>query len=143
MMIRFMNYIDFNGNALAAVKFYAQVFNLEMPYMYFYKDVPLHSPTTPETENLLAHANLKIGDFTLMFSDTPPGKPVKIGENLTLFIQFDDLVEQKAIYDKLKINAKVIIPLSKTYWSKSYSYLIDQFEIGWQLDYSQPETNHE
>ncbi|KAF0227650.1 MAG: hypothetical protein FD133_1039 [Erysipelotrichaceae bacterium] len=138
-MIQFMNYIDFNGNALAAVEFYTEVFKLDKPKMFLYKDVPTHSPTTPETENLIAHANLKIGDFTLMFSDTPPGKPVKIGENLTLFVQFDNLDEQKAVYDKLKVNARVIIPLSETYWSKSYTYLIDQFEIGWQLDYVEPE----
>ena len=137
------NYIDFNGNALEAVEFYINVFNLEKPKMFLYKDVPLHSPTTPETENLLAHTSLKIGDFTIMFSDTPPGKPVKIGENLTFFVQFDDLDEQKSIYDKLKTNARVIIPLSETYWSKSYAYLIDQFEIGWQLDYAELVANHE
>ncbi len=140
-MIQFMNYIDFNGNALAAVNFYAEVFGLEKPHFFLYKDVPTHSPTTPETENLIAHANLKIGDYTLMFSDTPPGKPVKIGENITLFVQFDDLDEQKAIYEKLKVNANIIIPLSETYWSKSYTYLIDQFEIGWQLDYVAKENN--
>jgi len=93
-----------------------------------------------ESENRVAHANLKLAGTQIMISDTQVEKPILVGENITLFIQCDDLDEQKSIYEKLMVNANVIIPLSETFWSKSYAYFIDQFGIGWQLNYDAPET---
>jgi len=138
-MIQMYNFIDFNGNAKEAIDFYTEVFSLEKAQIMFFKDIPTKTDLRPDEENRVAHANLKIAGTTLMISDTPRDKPVKIGENITLFIQSDHLEEQKVIYEKLKVKATIIIALSETFWSKSYAYLIDQFGIGWQLNYESPE----
>jgi PhnB protein len=138
-MIKLNNFIDFNGNAKEAIAFYIEVFKTKSPNIVYFKDVPSKTNLTLEDEQRVAHANLQIAGFTIMISDTDRNNPIKVGENITFFIQCDDLDEQKIIYEKLKENATLMIPLSETFWSKSYAYLIDQFGIGWQLNYDAPE----
>jgi len=140
-MIQLKNFIDFNGNAKEAIEFYVKAFNIETPHITLFKDIPDSMTVNVESENRVAHANLKLAGTQILISDTQVEKPVIVGENITLFIQCDDLEEQKSIYEKLKANAKVIIPLSETFWSKSYAYFIDQFGIGWQLNYDEAEVS--
>lgn len=133
-MFEVMNYIDFNGNAKEAVDFYIHAFDVKDARITLFKDLPSNaSRLSPENENKIAHANLKLGTFTLMISDTQPENPVKIGENFTFFLVFDNLIEEQKVYERLRQNARIIIPMGEQFWSKSYAYLIDAFGIGWQL----------
>jgi PhnB protein len=140
-MIQLKNFIDFNGNAKEAIELYAKAFKIETPQILLFKDIPDKITVSSENKNRVAHVNLKIAGTQILISDTQVDKPVLVGENITLFIQCDDLQEQKFIYESLVVNAKVIIPLSETFWSKSYAYFIDQFGIGWQLNYDEPEMS--
>lgn len=130
-------YLNFNGNCREAVEFYAEVFNTEKPKIMLFGDMPSNDdfPITDETKNLVLHAEIKIKESTIMFSDAPPGMPLVIGNNISLTYISKDMDEIKSIFNKLKDGGNVAMELQETFWSKCYGFLTDKFGIGWQLSY--------
>jgi PhnB protein len=130
-------YINFNGNCREAVEFYAEAFGTGKPKVMLFGDMPSNDgfPITEETKNLVMHAELKIKESTVMFSDVPPGMPFTVGNNISLIMGSKDMDEIKSIFNKLKTGGTVVMDLQETFWSKYYGYLIDKFGIGWQLSH--------
>lgn len=135
-------YINFNGNCREAVEFYAEIFNTEKPRIMLFGDIPSKEGVqlTEETKNLVMHAELKIKESTVMFSDVPPDMPLVIGNNISLVIGIRDMDEIKLLFNKLKVDGTVVMDLQETFWSKCYGFLIDKFGIGWQLSYESEQT---
>lgn len=135
--MRIQPYLNFNGNCREAVEFYADVFKTEKPRIMLFGDMPSNDgfPNSEETKNLVMHAEIKINDSTLMFSDVAPGMPFVVGNNISLTFMSSDIDEMKSIFNKLKSNGNVIMDLQETFWSKCYGFLTDQFGIGWQISY--------
>jgi PhnB protein len=130
-------YINFSGNCREAVEFYAEVFQTKKPQIMLFGDMPSSDgfPITEETKNLVMHAEIKIKDSTIMFSDVPPGMPFTIGDNISLMFSSNDIDEIKSVYNQLKDKGDVQMELQETFWSKCYGYVTDKFGIGWQLNY--------
>lgn len=130
-------YLNFSGNCREAVEFYAEAFKTEKPQIMLFGDIPNKEdfPLNEETKNLVLHAEVKIKDSTLMFSDAAPGMPLVVGNNISLMFGSNDLEEIKSIFNTLKVDGTVLMDLQETFWSKCYGYLIDKFGIGWQLSY--------
>lgn len=129
-------YFDFDGNALEAVLFYASVFDVEPEIMRF-GDAPDHDPTlaaNPEMKDKVLHAHLLVDGTSLMFSDVPPGHALTIGNNLALNLTTDDRVKLERWFSRLSEGANVVTPLSTTFWSPAYGYLVDRFGIGWMFN---------
>jgi Uncharacterized protein conserved in bacteria len=128
-------YINFNGNCREAVEYYSGVFGTEKPKIMLFGDVPPDPgfPLSEETKNLVMHTELNIKGTKVMFSDVPPGRPLVIGNNISLVILGNDSDELKSLFNKLKDGGKVIMELQETFWSKLYGYLTDKYGISWQI----------
>ena len=99
-------YMIFNGNSREAVKFYAQVFETEPPKMINFQDAPPNPEFTlpEEAKNLVMHTRLTISGSNVMFSDTFPGSPFVVGNNISLALVSKNLEE---------INSSFLINLKK------------------------------
>ena len=130
-------YVNFDGNCREAVEFYAKVFVTEEPEIMTFGDMipDPKFPVTEETKDLVLNASLIINESTVRFSDCYPGRPLVVGNNITLIIESKNMDEIKSLFDKLKEGGSVLMELQETFWSKCYGYLIDQFGIAWQLSY--------
>ena len=129
-------YLNFNGNCREAVEFYGQVFESEPTIMTFGDAPPNPEFSLPEeAKNLVMHAQLAIQGSTVMFSDTFPGQPFVLGNNISLTIVSKDMDEIKSKFNKLKDGGKVRMELQETFWSKCYGMLTDKFGIQWQLSH--------
>lgn len=134
-------YLNFNGNCREAVEFYGQVFGSEPTIMTFGDAPPNPEFSLPEeAKNLVMHAQLTIQGSTVMFSDTFPGHPFVLGNNISLTIVSKDMDEIKSLFDKLKDGGKVKMELQETFWSKCYGMLTDKFGIQWQLSHDSGHT---
>lgn len=127
-------YLSFRGNCAEAVEFYGKVFNVHVEIMK-YKDAPPSEGYTssPDTENLVMHANMNLGNDMIMFCDTPPEHEAKIGENIAISVALDDIETAKTVFEKLKDGGKVGMELQETFWSKCFGMLTDKFGIGWLI----------
>jgi len=130
-------YLNFNGNCREAVEYYAQVFGTEKPQFMTFGESP-QSPDYPlpdEAKDLIMHTRLNIQGSRMMFSDTFPGMPFTLGNNISLAIVSEDLEELQSQFDQLKEGGKVAMDLQETFWSKCYGSLTDKFGIEWQFNY--------
>lgn len=135
-------YLYFNGNCREAVEFYAQVFEIEPPPFITFADAP-PSPNfnlPEEAKHLIMHTRLTIKGSTVMFSDTFPGMPFVVGNNISLTFVSDDMEEIQSYFHRLKEGGQVRMELQETFWSKSYGSLADKFGIEWQLSCDRPES---
>ncbi|WP_195572463.1 VOC family protein [Paenibacillus sp. 1001270B_150601_E10] len=132
-------YLNFNGNCREAVEFYADVFGTEQPQIMSFGDGPPNPeyPLPEEAKHLVMHARLTISGSNVMFSDTFPGMPFVVGNNVSLAIVTNDLKNLENWFHKLKVDGKVSMELQETFWSKRYGQITDKFGIEWQFNYEE------
>lgn len=129
-------YFVLNGNAKEAIDFYSGVFGSEAKIMTFGEAPPQPGYQLPEeAKDRIMHAHLEIEGNIVMFSDTFPGQPYTVGNNITLAIVTEDLDKLQRYYDQLKEGGKVGMELQETFWSKAYGQVTDKFGVEWQLNY--------
>lgn len=128
-------YLSFNGNCAEAVTFYEKVFNVKAQVQR-YKDAPPDSgiPMLEGSENFIMHAQFELDSEVVMLSDALPGNTIKVGENIALTLEFDDIETAKAVFKALKEGGEVSMELEETFWSKCFGSLTDKFGIGWNID---------
>lgn len=128
-------YFVFNGNCREAVEYYAKVFKTEEPNIMSFGDAPPdpNYPIPEEAKHLVMHANLEIAGSKVMFSDTWPGTPFTVGNNITVAVVTKDETLIRSAFEGLKEGGKVNMELQETFWSKCYGQVVDKFGIEWQL----------
>ncbi|WP_042347128.1 VOC family protein [Bacillus massiliigorillae] len=131
-------YLNFNGNTREAVTFYSKVFETEKPKILTFGEMATdpNYPLPEEAKDYVMHTRLTICGSTVMFSDTFPGTPFTVGNNISLAIVLNDLDKLKHYFQQLQTGGSVIMELQETEWSKCYGSLKDQFGIEWQFNLS-------
>lgn len=135
MILGVYPYVRTNGNGKEAVEFYKDAFDAELLGIQTYGDFPENPdfPLPEERRNLVAHAQLKIGNTYLMLSDNFPDDPYKIGFQLNGAVLFTDAAKTKEVFEKLSAGGEVILPLQETPFSPAYGQVKDKFNITWQI----------
>lgn len=129
-------YLNFNGNTREVVHFYADAFGLPAPELMTFGSMPANPehPLPPGAENLIMHARMRIGGSDLMFSDTFPGMPFEVGNNISLALVLSDEQALRDAFAKLKEGGSVLLDLQAMPWSPCYGQLTDKFGIQWQFN---------
>jgi PhnB protein len=129
-------YINFGGNCREAVLFYAEVFGTAPPQFMTFADGDITGapPLSEEQKSLIMHTDLTIAGTRIMFSDTFPGMPLVVGNNISLTYISKDMAEQRRLFDVLKVGGRVEMEMGKTFWSPQFGSLVDKFGIAWQFD---------
>lgn len=137
MASRLNPYIQFDGDALAAMEFYKGVFGGDLSTNTFKEFGASHGP---DDEDKLMHSQLETpSGFTLMASDTPQGMPYNPGENIAISLSGDD--ELRGYYEKLSADGgKVSVPLEKQVWGDEFGMVQDKFGINWMVNVSAAES---
>ncbi len=100
-----------------------------------YKDSP--EPLDPKMvppgrENKVMHANLRIGDTTVLLSDGHcQGRPVFQGFALSLIVH--DESEADRSFSALSEGGQVQMPLGKTFFSPRFGMVTDRFGVLWMV----------
>jgi PhnB protein len=90
-------------------------------------------------EHKILHATLMIGDSMLAGSDSPPGQ-YQEPQGCQVLIGIDDLVKAKRMFNALAKNGTVQMPFQKTFWSRGFGVVTDQFGIPWEINCEQAAT---
>lgn len=130
-------YLNFNGNCREAAEFYAEVFKTEKPQIMTFGEAPQHPDFTlpEEAKDLVMHTRLNINGSNVMFSDTFPGSPFTLGNNISLAFVSKNEEEIRSTFEALKEGGTVAMELQETFWSKCYGSLKDKFGIEWQFSH--------
>lgn len=133
MALSLIPYPNFNGRTADAMHFYQSVFGGEL-VMQTFAEAGFTDPE--EWKDKIVHAQLVTEYFTLMASDTPPGKPSMVGNNLYLSLVGEDAEVLTDFFSKLADGGTIEMPLEKQFWGDTFGSLTDQFGIGWMINIS-------
>lgn len=128
-------YLIFNGNCRDVLGFYSKAFQTEKPQIMTFGDAANSNSKLPQkAKDLVMHANIKVCGSDIMFSDTFPGNPYTVGNNVTLAVVSDDEGYIRSAFRALQDGGEVIMELQKTFWSPCYGSVKDQFGVHWQFN---------
>jgi PhnB protein len=132
MASRLNPYIQFDGDARAAMEFYQSVFGGELSANTFKEFGAGHGPDDDEK---LMHSQLETpSGFTLMASDTPQGMTYNPGQNIAMSLSGDG-DELRRYWEKLSADGgKVTVPLEKQMWGDEFGMVTDKFGINWMVN---------
>ena len=137
MSMRLNPYLAFNGDARAAMKFYATVFGGELNISTFGQ----YGTKEAALRNKIMHANLETeAGFTLMASDLAPGMEHSPGNTMTISLSGDDGDALRAYWKKLSRGGQVTMPLEKQMWGDEFGQCVDKFGVSWMVNIAQPQA---
>lgn len=139
------HYLNFQGDAEAAFKFYQSVFGGEFQTLMRYGDLPNegNAVLSELDQQKIMHISLPINEFTtLMASDVneqfcaQTNQPFTVGSNHYISINLDSHEQDKAqtLFDALSKDGHIEMPLDKTFWGALYGAFTDQFGIKWMIN---------
>ena len=132
-------YLNFNGNAAEAMKFYQSVLGGELKIQTFGES---GMPDIPEEEkNRTIHADLKNDTLSFMASDGHASQEVKFGDNIHMSIAGSDEAKLTEFFNKLAEGGKVDMPLAKQFWGDTFGMLTDKFGVHWMVNISADAQN--
>lgn len=135
MSLKIAPYIVLDGNCAEAVAFYEKVLGATNLGVQRFGDMPGEGghPMPEEAKNRVLHAALEFDGQLLLFSDTFPGNPFQLGDQLSIALMTTDLERLKSIFHALSDGGQVQMELQETFWSPSFGMVRDRFGITWQL----------
>ncbi len=137
--MKIFSYLNFDGNAEEAMKFYQSVLGGEFPNGFMYMgDMPDAPPMSDEDKKRVMHTTLQISeDLVIMGSDTFPGfgPPYQAGNQTHLYLDVPSREEADRVFGKFSEGGSVQMPLEDTFWGSYFGNVIDRFGILWMVSY--------
>ena len=128
-------YLFFDGRCEEAIEFYKKTLGAEVGMMMRFSETPEPHPPgmcPPGSENKIMHASLRIDGASIMASDgRAQGKPKF--EGFALSISPKDEADAERVFKALADDGQVQMPLSKTFFAKSFGMVADRFGVGWMI----------
>jgi PhnB protein len=126
-------YLFFEGRCEEALEFYRKALGAEVTMLMRYKESPDPGMCQPGAEDKVMHANIRIGNTTVMASDGRcEGVPAFQGFALSLSLT--DEAEAERLFAALSDGGQIQMPLTKTFWSPRFGMVADRFGVSWMIN---------
>ena len=123
-------YLFFDGRCDEAIEFYRGTLGAEVTMLMRFKDGP--EPRSPGTEDKVMHADLRIGETTVLVSDGRClGHPNFQGFALSLTVPNES--EAERLFAALGDGGQVRMPMTKTFFSTRFGMVFDRFGVLWMI----------
>ncbi len=120
-------------NSLEASEYYKEVFEGEIVYTMFGKDMP---DCPKEDLEKVMHLELKVLDNFIYMGD---GDQVPSDQTM-LLLNYDNLDVMKKHYNNMLKSAKVVQALKDTFWGAVYGVLEDKYGLKWEFHFMKPQN---
>ena len=125
-------YLFFDGKCDEALTFYKSAVGAEPKMLMRFKEAPDQSMVSPGSADKVMHAQVQIGDTTVLMSDGRcTGKTDFKGFALTISSKSEN--EADKTFDALAAGGQVTMPMSKTFFSQRFGMLTDKFGVQWMV----------
>ena len=133
MTVQTTTHLNFRGQAREALDFYRSVFGGQRTIVT-YGDLGATQDTV-QAEHVIWGQVASDQGFRIMAYDVQPEKPWNPGENaFYVSVRGTSSEEITAYWEKLRVGASVLQPLSASAWSPLYGMLTDRFGVTWVMD---------
>jgi PhnB protein len=125
-------YLFFDGKCDEALDFYKKSVGAEPKVLMRFKDAPDKSMIAPGTESKIMHAQVQIGDATVLMSDGRCQGKTNF-QGFSLVISAKSEAEADKTFAALSDGGQVTMPMAKTFFSPRFGMLTDKFGVGWMV----------
>ena len=135
--MQFGLFLNFNGNCREALDLYSEVFNSEVKNLMTFGEAPA-DPTMPikdSEKDRIMYAEINIGGLDVMFMDNSDDWPITVGNNIQPTITVESEDEVRRLIDALRVDGKVFMEPTKTFFADLYGMVEDRFGVIWQIMY--------
>jgi PhnB protein len=133
--MRVQPYLFFDGRCDEAIAFYRSALGAEVTMLMRFKEHPGpegQRMIPPGGEDKVMHANLRIGETTLLLSDGRcQGQPSFQGFALSLEVA--DAAEAERRFAALAEGGEVQMPLTPTFFATRFGMIADRFGVSWMV----------
>ncbi|NIJ52759.1 VOC family protein [Dyadobacter arcticus] len=139
-MPKINTYLNFDGTAEEAFKFYQSVFGGEFGMLNKMSDMPGAENLPEDEKNRIMHIALPIGkDDMLMASDIMPsaGHVLNKGNYSYISVFTESREEADRLFAGLSAGGQIEMALEDTFWGDYFGSLWDKYGIGWMINYPQ------
>ncbi|WP_379134272.1 VOC family protein [Paenibacillus sp. sgz500958] len=135
MKLQLNPYIMLDGNAQEAIDFYEEALHAKVLFKQTIGEGPMNpeQPLTVREQQLIAHAILQIGESQIFVADLIPGLQLQSGNQVTICITADSKETSQQLYDALRVEGTVNIPLEPAYFSPAYGMVTDKYGVIFQI----------
>jgi len=126
-------YLFFRGRCEEAIAYYEQKLGAEVSMLMRFKDNPDKpgpDKVSPQLDNRIMHAEIRIKGTTLMMSDGMNSGPLDF-QCMSLSIAADDEAEVDRLCSALAEGGTVQMPPGKTFFSPRFGAVADKFGVSW------------
>jgi PhnB protein len=125
-------YLFFDGKCDEALAFYKSAVGAEPKMLMRFKEAPDQSMVSPDSADKVMHAQVQIGDATVLMSDGRcTGNTNFKGFALTIAVKNES--EADKTFSALAAGGQVTMPMAKTFFSPRFGMLTDKFGVGWMV----------
>lgn len=125
-------YLFFDGRCDEALEFYQKAVGAKVGMLMRFNQAPDQSMISPGSANKVMHAQMQIGEATVLLSDGRClGKPNFQGFALTISAKTE--AEADELFAALGEGGQVTMPMAKTFFSPRFGMLADKFGVGWMI----------
>ncbi|MBS0641966.1 MAG: VOC family protein [Acetobacteraceae bacterium] len=125
-------YVFFEGRFDEAAAFYRAAIGAEVAFVMRFADSPDQSHVTPENAAKVMHAELRIGETTVLASDgTCSGQPNFSGAALAITAESD--AEAERMFAALADGGQTVMPIAGTFFATRFGMTIDRFGLTWMV----------
>lgn len=135
-MAKLNSYLNFDGNAEEAFRFYQSIFGGELT-IHKMADMPGAEHLAENEKHRVMHISLPIGEDVLMASDILPsmGHVLNVGNNNYISVFTSSREEAERLYAGLSEGGVIEMPLEDMFWGDYYSSFADKFHVKWMVNY--------
>jgi PhnB protein len=124
-------YLSFDGNCAEAMRFYEKVLGGQL-FVLTAGASPMADQTPPELRDKVMHAALTLPSGGQLYAgDHWPGQAYEGIKGVTLTLNYDTVAEAQRIFDALSAGGKVTMPMSESFWAKTFGMLTDRYGCPW------------
>ena len=123
-------YLNYPGNCEEAFRFYEQHLNARFASLSRHHEAPPNPNIPANWTNKVLHAQLQIGNATLMGADIPNAQPMR---SAYVTLTLDSIDEAERLYGVLTEGGEVFMKMEETFFAKRFAMLRDRFGTSWML----------
>lgn len=129
-------YLNFDGDCLEAMTFYAEVLGGEITDVFTNRDAPDPESRMPGGDDLVMNMNMRLGSANVMASDAP-GEWYTKPAGFSVSIAPDSVEAFDRIYGALAKDARsVTMEPAGTFWAERFAMFTDRFGTPWMLNFA-------
>jgi PhnB protein len=132
-------YLNFMGDTEEAFAFYAAAFGTQLSGLQRMSEMPSPSGEWSDQDgHKVMHVELPILGGTLLMGTgmlESMGHQLRIGNNTTISLEPDSLIETQRLYDALSAGSTEAAPLSPMPWGAMWGVCLDRYGIRWMFNY--------